>query len=78
MVENVAKKFASDFSISTTGYASPSNDNNITVGKVFIGIKTPHSLFVEEFLLSGDRKIIIQQVKDKALELLLNEIKKIK
>ena len=78
MAENVAKKFSSDFSISTTGYASPSNDNNITVGKVFIGIKTPHSLFVEEFLLSGDRKIIIQQVKDKALELLLNEIKKIK
>jgi len=35
-------------------------------------------LFVEEFLFSGDRKIIIQQVKDKALELLLNEIKKIK
>ena len=78
MVENVAKKFSSDFSISTTGYASPSNDKNITVGKVFIGIKTPHSLFVEEFLFSGDRKIIIQQVKDKALELLLNEIKKIK
>ena len=78
MVENVAKKFSSDFSISTTGYASPSNDNNITVGKVFIGIKTPDSLFVEEFLFSGDRKIIIQQVKDKALELLLNEIKKIK
>jgi len=80
MVENVAKKFSSDFSISTTGYASPSpsNDNNITVGKVFIGIKTPNSLFVEEFLFSGDRKIIIQQVKDKALELLLNEIKKIK
>ena len=78
MVENVAKKFSSDFSISTTGYASPSNDNNITVGKVFIGIKTPHSLFVEEFLFSGDRKIIIQQVKEKALELLLNEIKKIK
>ena len=80
MVENVAKKFSSDFSISTTGYAStsPSNDDNNTVGKVFIGIKTPHSLFVEEFLFSGDRKIIIQQVKDKALELLLNEIKKIK
>ena len=80
MVENVAKKFSSDFSISTTGYAStsPSNDNNITAGKVFIGIKTPNSLFVEEFLFSGDRKIIIQQVKDKALELLLNEIKKIK
>ena len=78
MVENVAKKFSSDFSISTTGYASPSSDNNITVGKVFIGIKTPNSLFVEEFLFSGDRKIIIQQVKDKALELLLNEIKKIK
>ena len=78
MVENVAKKFSSDFSISTTGYASSSNDNNIPVGKVFIGIKTPNSLFVEEFLFSGDRKIIIQQVKDKALELLLNEIKKIK
>ena len=78
MVENISKKFSTDFSISTTGYSSPSNDINITVGKVFIGVKTPNSLFVEEFLFSGDRKIIIQQVKDKALELLLNEIKKIK
>ncbi len=78
MVENVSKKFSSDFSISTTGYASASNDNNIIVGKVFIGIKTPVSLFVNEFLFSGNRQIIINQAKDKAMELLLNEIKKIK
>ena len=56
MVENVAKKFSSDFSISTTGYASPSNDNNITVGKVFIGIKTHIRCSLKNFCLVGTGK----------------------
>ena len=33
---------------------------------------------VKHFLFSGSRKIIIDQVKDKAFEMLLEEIKKIK
>ena len=78
MAKNVAKKFKTDFAISTTGYASPSSQNKFPVGTVFIAIKTPLKTIVKQFLFSGSRKIIIDQVKDKAFEMLLEEIKKIK
>ena len=78
MAKNVAKKFKTDFAISTTGYASSSSENTSPVGTVFIAVKTPVKTIVKQFLFSGSRKIIIDQVKDKAFEMLLEEIKKIK
>ena len=78
MAKNVAKKFKTDFAISTTGYASSSSENTSPVGTVFIAVKTPVKTNVKQFLFSGSRKIIIDQVKDKAFEMLLEEIKKIK
>ena len=78
MAKNVAKKFKTDFAISTTGYASPSSQNTSPVGTVFIAVKTPLKTIVKQFLFSGSRKIIIDQVKDKAFEMILEEIKKIK
>ena len=78
MAKNVAKKFNTDFAISTTGYASSSSQNTSPLGTVFIAIKTPMKTIVKQFLFSGSRKIIIDQVKDKAFEMLLEEIKKIK
>ena len=78
MAKNVAKKFNTDFAISTTGYASSSSQNTSPVGTVFIAVKTPVKTIVKQFLFSGNRKIIIDQVKDKAFELLIEEIKKIK
>ena len=78
MAKNVAKKFNTDFAISTTGYASSSSQNISPVGTVFIAVKTPMKTIVKQFLFSGSRKIIIDQVKDKAFEMLLEEIKKIK
>ena len=78
MAKNVAKKFKTDFAISTTGYASSSSENTSPVGTVFIAVKTPMKTIVKQFLFSGSRKIIIDQVKDKAFEMLLEEIKKIK
>ena len=78
MAKNVAKKFKTDFAISTTGYASSSSQNTSPVGTVFIAVKTPMKTIVKQFLFSGSRKIIIDQVKDKAFEMLLEEIKKIK
>lgn len=78
MAKNVAKRFNTDFAISTTGYASSSSQNTSPVGTVFIAVKTPVKTIVKQFLFSGSRKIIIDQVKDKAFEMLLEEIKKIK
>ena len=78
MAKNVARRFNTDFAISTTGYASSSLQNTSPVGTVFIAVKTPMKTIVKQFLFSGSRKIIIDQVKDKAFEMLLEEIKKIK
>ena len=78
MAKNVAKRFNTDFAISTTGYASSSSQNTSPVGTVFIAVKTPLKTIVKQFLFSGSRKIIIDQVKDKAFEMLLEQIKKIK
>ena len=78
MAKNVARRFNTDFAISTTGYASSSLQNTSPVGTVFIAVKTPIKTIVKQFLFSGSRKIIIDQVKDKAFEMLLEEIKKIK
>ena len=76
MAEKVSEKFNSDFAISSTGFASETKNKECTVGQVFIGLKTPKSTVVNEFLFSGDRQIIISQVKDKAFEMLIDYIKK--
>ena len=76
MAEKVSEKFNSDFAISSTGFASETKYKECTVGQVYIGLKTPKSIVVNEFLFSGDRQIIISQVKDKAFEMLIDHIKK--
>ena len=76
MAEKVSEKFNSDFAISSTGFASETKNKECKVGQVYIGLKTPKSIVVNEFLFSGDRQIIISQVKDKAFEMLIDHIKK--
>ena len=77
MAQNVRNKFKSDYSIATTGYAGPTGgteDNPI--GTVFITINSSKGSISEKILFSGDRKIILNQVRIKALELLIDDIKK--
>ena len=77
MAQNVRNKFNSDYSISTTGYAGPTGGTEDNpVGTVFITINSLKGSITEKILFSGDRKIILNQVRIKALELLINEIKK--
>ena len=77
MAKNVRNKFSSDFSIATTGYAGPTGGTQDNpVGTVFITINSSKGSITEKILFSGDRKIILNQVRIKALELLINEIKK--
>jgi len=77
MAENVSKKFNSEYSIATSGYAGPfGGDDNNPIGTVYIAIKTPVDTVVNKFLFSGDRSIILDQVKLKSLEILLEQVKK--
>jgi len=77
MSKNIAQKFNSDFSISTTGYAGPSGgDVKNPLGTVFISINTAENNIVSKYLFSGDRELIITQVRNKAFEMLYEEIKK--
>jgi len=72
MSEGIAKKFNSDFSISTTGYAGPTGKD---VGKVFISVKTPKSTDVKELKFYGNRKEITDQIIHQSLQILLDKIK---
>ena len=77
MAQNVRNKFNSDYSIATTGYAGPTGGTEDNpVGTVFITINSSKGSMTEKILFSGDRKIILNQVRIKALELLIDEIKK--
>ena len=77
MAQNVRNKFSSDYSIATTGYAGPTGGTEDNpVGTVFITINSLKGSITEKILFSGDRKIILNQVRIKALELLIDEIKK--
>ena len=77
MAQNVRNKFKSDYSIATTGYAGPTGGTEDNpVGTVFITINSLKGSITEKILFSGDRKIILNQVRIKALELLIDEIKK--
>ena len=77
MAQNVRNKFNSDYSIATTGYAGPTGGTEDNpVGTVFITINSSKGSITEKILFSGDRKIILNQVRIKALELLIDEIKK--
>ena len=72
MSEGIAKKFNSDFSVSTTGYAGPIGKD---IGKVFISVKTPKSTDVKELKLYGNREEITDQIIHQSLQILLDKIK---
>ena len=72
MSEGIAKKFNSDFSVSTTGYTGPTGKD---IGKVFISVKTPKSTDVKELKLYGNREEITDQIIHQSLQILLDKIK---
>jgi len=72
MSEGISKKFNSDFSVSTTGYAGSTGKD---IGKVFISVKTPKSTDVRELKLYGNREEIVNQIINHSLQILLDKIK---
>lgn len=73
VAEEMARKtidnFNSDWSIATTGYASPENK------PVFIGICGPGIIFSEKNCFEGDRNLIRSKAVRRALQLFLDKMK---
>ena len=77
MALGIQQLYKTDYAISVTGNAGPTQDKTDTsVGVVFIGIATPKAVFVEEFNFGQPREKVIQRTSIKALELLRKEILK--
>ncbi len=75
MANSVLKNTQSDVAIATTGNMGPSKgDADAEIGTVFIAIITPKGEFVERFLFGKHRVRNLQKTRNKALELLYNEL----
>lgn len=72
MALGAKEKFASDFALSTTGYAGPAGEN---VGLVYVGIAHPRGVHVHRLQLSGSRQGIRKMTVQIALHILQKEIK---
>ncbi|RQD75415.1 MAG: competence/damage-inducible protein A [Candidatus Syntrophonatronum acetioxidans] len=70
MVENIRSSSSSHFSLSTTGYAGPSDDPDDPVGLVYIGLGTPQGSYCQKFNYWGNRRSVKEQAAVSALNLL--------
>lgn len=77
MALSAQKKFNTDFSVATSGYAGPSGGTeNNPVGTVFIAVANSQNVFSLKFIFKGSRESIVNQATEKSLELLLDDVKK--
>ena len=77
MVEKTKEIFESDFCLSITGNAGPKKgDSDKEIGKVFISISTISDTLNYEFIFGNHRERVVNKAINKALELLLFEIKR--
>lgn len=71
MAKGIQKQFKADYAIGVTGNAGPSKDDtDEEVGKVFIAVASPTTVFVEECYFSPPRAKVIQRASVKALQML--------
>jgi nicotinamide-nucleotide amidase len=77
MALGVQKITGANYAIATTGNAGPTTDDtNEDVGIVFIAIATQNQVIVERFNFGQPREKVLEQAKNKALEMLSKEILK--
>ncbi|MDT7833110.1 competence/damage-inducible protein A [Flavobacteriaceae bacterium S356] len=77
MAVNAREKTNADYAISVTGNAGPTTDNNDkSVGVVFIGLATKSGVKVQEFNFGQPRHKVINRTVNKSLEILQEEILK--
>ncbi|WP_299835694.1 competence/damage-inducible protein A [uncultured Tenacibaculum sp.] len=74
MAKATLERLNTDYAISVTGNAGPTTDNNDkSVGLVYIGIATKATVEVHEFNFGKPREKVINKTVNKALELLLKK-----
>lgn len=77
MAKGAKEKLQTNYAIAVTGNAGPSTDNNDkSVGVVFIALVTDSAEIVEEFNFGKPRGRVIDKTVNKALEMLQKEILK--
>jgi nicotinamide-nucleotide amidase len=77
MAKKAKEKVQTNYAIAVTGNAGPTTDNNDkSVGVVFIALATDKEVFVEEFNFGKPRGRVIDKTVNKALEILQKEILK--
>ncbi len=75
MAKGVREKFQTNYAISVTGNAGPTLDNNDkSVGLVYIALVSDVKEFVYEFSFGQPREKVINRTVNKSLEILLKEI----
>ena len=76
MAQGVRKLLEADVAVSVTGLAGPGGDEyGNPVGTVFIGYSDADITEVKHFLFAGDRESIRKQTAEKALKLVLKNVK---
>lgn len=76
MAESARRLGGSDLGIGITGIAGPGGAaKNKPVGTVFIAVSSSRKTLVKKFLFSGNRLRIKKQAANKAIQMLLREIK---
>lgn len=77
MAEKSRALFQTDFAVSTTGNAGPTQgDSDAEVGTVYIGLATPTGVNAQRFLFGKNRERVVGKAVNKSLEWLLKEISK--
>jgi nicotinamide-nucleotide amidase len=77
MAKGAKEKLQTNYAISVTGNAGPTtNNNDKSVGVVFIALATDSEVIVEEFNFGKPRGRVIDKTVNKALEILQKEILK--
>jgi len=77
MAISVKIQLNTDYAIAVTGNAGPTKDNNDkSLGIVFIALATPQGVIVEEFNFGKPREKVINRTVNKSLEILQKEIQK--
>lgn len=79
MAKRTRKLFHANFAIATTGNAGPTKgDSDAEIGTVFIALASKENVEVFEFNLGNQREKVTEKAVNKAFELLLNHLEKIK
>ena len=79
MAQAIRQKYKTDYAISTSGIAGPTGGTEEKpVGTVWIAVATPETVISTKFLFGNNRERTIQKAAHAALNMLKQELEKLK